>query len=435
MSQGSTQGKYLRWIEVSYDPKRPENIITELNGYKEDINFGCERGDPKNVWLIPMYSDAGGSGVTGYDIVIQGTQLLEYRNLAEGDGGQLRFLVPTVNPRVAEKIIDIRLLRSTRAVHNPPEGWDRMTKDINEGRSCGYLYLIYKVQAYRSPPIEAGLYTITNRQSRTVMDLQGGSPNSGTVIQSWAKTPSLANFFNQLWWIERVPGQDYYLIRNARSGTVMDLDGGGSVDRTRIHGWVFNRSDPQHWFINGDGKEGYSLFNVYGGLTPDVKEGCPTNGIPVLGYKSHGAFNQLWFLDRVSQTPEEVGVLLKNSPFVGVDFHRYPDHIAYVNCPEAVIREIWISKGLGGDKWRPSSYDFNEYAKTMQGAVCEWMCANLRIPGLGILFGTMYGRNNKGENHAFNWYTNDKLDKIAIFDPQSGNVSERIGYEAFFGAY
>lgn len=53
--------------------------------------------------------------------------------------------------------------------------------------------------------------------------------SAGTRIQGWQVLPhDSAYLWDQYWFIEHVPGQQYYVITNIKSGTVVDLQGGTS---------------------------------------------------------------------------------------------------------------------------------------------------------------------------------------------------------------
>jgi hypothetical protein len=55
--------------------------------------------------------------------------------------------------------------------------------------------------------------------------------------------------------------------------------------------------------------------------------------------------------------------------------------------------------------------------------------------GYAIIFGIMFGRNAKGEAHAYNWYLNADLNGITFFEPQNGNEMANPGYNGYFAVF
>ncbi|KAK6981110.1 ricin-type beta-trefoil lectin domain-containing protein [Favolaschia claudopus] len=80
-------------------------------------------------------------------------------------------------------------------------------------------------------PIFNGNYTITNFQSHTRVDLDGGNKKDGAGVQGWEPLDSKYDEYkNQIWNI--VPtsreGVDSYYIINIGSGTLLEIPGGQS---------------------------------------------------------------------------------------------------------------------------------------------------------------------------------------------------------------
>lgn len=74
-------------------------------------------------------------------------------DLARGAGGAYRFLVPVRDIRKDEKVVAAALVRAQQYHGAPPDGYNRISRDINDGRGGDYLHLAYKVVVNYSPKV------------------------------------------------------------------------------------------------------------------------------------------------------------------------------------------------------------------------------------------------------------------------------------------
>ncbi|KIM25353.1 carbohydrate-binding module family 13 protein [Serendipita vermifera MAFF 305830] len=410
---------------------KPSNVITDVSGNGEDIN---KYYAGRYVWIVPITTDAGNAACTGFKVDIQSDANPNYDNLAEGTDGDHRYLIPIIDCTTNKKITEIRLMRSSSSVSKLPSGYSGMTSDINAGRykKSDYLYVIWKTTEFDTTTLSDGVYVISNRGTGTVVDLLGGYVENGTKIQGWANSPTNYGHFNQTWCIKQNPGQRCYTIRNIRSNVCMDLAGGSAADGTPVHGYEANDSDAQNWYIEGNNQTGYSIFNRGSNTALDLYTSNSENGTPIIGYKSHGGANQLWFFERRSRSVTEVRTILQASQTQA--FSSYSVEKLCIICPQEVIDTVWRNQGLQNRESRPELYDSDYFAFQMKGAMCDWVQDNLRAP-VGLLFGVMFGENNNGEKHAYNWSLNQDLTAVTFFEPQNGLVSTTSDYVAYFIVY
>jgi len=196
---------YLFSIKVVYQSVMPKNAISELDGKPADVNYGFG-GVP--VWLVPVYTEAGGAAVTEFGVKIQRHEDKRFSNLAQGTRGAYRYLSPGFSPRSTDKITEIRLFRPDDETALPPRGWDTITRNINDGRG-GYLYLICKNKSSSAP---SSPHSLINRRSLSNMstDLSYGFPitRSGSISSHHSRSSSSSGSIYQLWVYQRVQAHD-----------------------------------------------------------------------------------------------------------------------------------------------------------------------------------------------------------------------------------
>lgn len=100
------------------------------------------------MWLVPEFTDIPEAACTGFQIFIQSTQDSTRVNLAQGDIGVWRYLVPVRDKKVMEKITEVSLFggvnRRVTNVAAVGPNFDGMTINMNTNRGDYCLYLIWK---------------------------------------------------------------------------------------------------------------------------------------------------------------------------------------------------------------------------------------------------------------------------------------------------
>ncbi|KAF7369275.1 Carbohydrate-binding module family 13 protein [Mycena venus] len=119
-------------------------------------------------------------------------------------------------------------------------------------------------------PVFQGVYTITNFQSKTRLDLDGGNKANGTKVQGWEPLqPDVPEYPNQLWNVQYTGkmGFDSYTISNVRTGTYIEIANGDGTDGTPVTcseaAGQQTTADHQEWELIKIGTDGYyKLRNV-----------------------------------------------------------------------------------------------------------------------------------------------------------------------------
>jgi len=150
--------------------------------------------------------------------------------------------------------------------------------------------------------LQPGVYLIRNLATQTVVDLSSGSSTNGTQVQGWHQHPfDHGDAYNQLWYIQPIPGAGSYTLYNLKSGTVLDLSDGGSAEGTQVQGWV-RHTDPtmpdihnQEWFFKQVENNIYNIVNVRSGTSLHLSGGCSADGTKIQGWPTQpGNPNQMW---------------------------------------------------------------------------------------------------------------------------------------------
>ncbi|KAJ6524313.1 ricin B lectin domain-containing protein [Mycena capillaripes] len=155
-------------------------------------------------------------------------------------------------------------------------------------------------------PIFSGIYTITNLQSKTRLDLDGGNGAEGTKVQGWAPLqPDDPNYLNQLWKIIYTDkaGVDSYRISNAQTDTYLEISGGNATDGTQVTCSAteigHDTAPYQEWeFVKINGN--YKVRNVATQNYLDIDNGSSANATKIQGWwgELDGNPNQLWIFEQ-----------------------------------------------------------------------------------------------------------------------------------------
>jgi hypothetical protein len=248
--------------------------VTEINGKDNNLNQDFETESVssavpqwhqfillayqfRSAWLVSHYTSAPSAACTDLDILIQTDVDGNYLDLSKGFGRERRYIVPVVSPSNNDKITEVRLLRSHSSTVRPPEGYSRISRNINQGRGGDYLYVVWKMVWFDPIPIPDGVYVIRSKATDTVVDLSAGNSGNEAVIWGWFAVPMEHHYFNQNWWIEKVGVGNRYTIRNVRTNTYMEVAGGRPENGTRVQGYQKNDTVSQEWHIIGTNESGY----------------------------------------------------------------------------------------------------------------------------------------------------------------------------------
>ncbi|EAU81467.1 hypothetical protein CC1G_05297 [Coprinopsis cinerea okayama7 len=96
-------------------------------------------------------------------------------------------------------------------------------------------------------------------------------------------------------------GNGKYKIANVKGGTVVDLD----VNQSKVHAWQYHGNNNQHWEINYQGGNTYSIRNVQTGGYLAVERGTAGEGSNVVVWKD--AFMWAIWRDEKDRTVWRIG--------------------------------------------------------------------------------------------------------------------------------
>ncbi|PBK98208.1 hypothetical protein ARMGADRAFT_920886 [Armillaria gallica] len=147
--------EFIKDVKVVYSDQasgKPDGRVQELSGWNDDMNAGFKG---KCVSLVPVYTNDVREAAISFEVIIQDNPSGEgLSDIAKGDGGSFRYLVPYKNERNHKKIYELALgcyneSRSAEAIRSL--GYEYSTYNINKGRGGYVLYLLWKSKfAYAS---------------------------------------------------------------------------------------------------------------------------------------------------------------------------------------------------------------------------------------------------------------------------------------------
>ncbi|EPS99468.1 hypothetical protein FOMPIDRAFT_82644 [Fomitopsis schrenkii] len=158
--------------------------------------------------------------------------------------------------------------------------------------------------ATSSAPPNDGVYFIQNYRSGTVIELGNGSSVNGTAIYGYQQRALSDDLVPAQLWVITQSGTDksVFKIENANSRTVMDLNRGNPMPQTLIFGYQPQDRNPnQRWAIlRNSNNTAYVIRNQSSGTYVDLYGGRSANGTGIHGHGGEGVTtmnnNQLWVL-------------------------------------------------------------------------------------------------------------------------------------------
>ena len=131
-------------------------------------------------------------------------------------------------------------------------------------------------QSQTTKSLENGVYTIYSALgSNMVLDIDGGSENSGANLQLWTKS----NVDQQKFKIEYL-NNGYYKIISLKSNKVLDVANGSNQNGANVWQYQANNSKAQQWIIKDAGDGYFYIISRCNELYMDVANGqanCGTN--------------------------------------------------------------------------------------------------------------------------------------------------------------
>ncbi|KAG8932059.1 hypothetical protein FRC01_000372 [Tulasnella sp. 417] len=137
--------------------------------------------------------------------------------------------------------------------------------------------------------VPAGRYWVRNAHSGTAMDLSGSNPDDGAAIIGYQVTQGN----NQQWDFE--PGVQGYRLRNIATGTYLSVRPNDQLQDGVLP--TGNKNIRTEWDVQGD-SNGYYLQLPGTNLVVDLAQGSAQDGAKICLWTKSGANNQRWLLIR-----------------------------------------------------------------------------------------------------------------------------------------
>ena len=143
--------------------------------------------------------------------------------------------------------------------------------------------------------IEAGTYSVVNKNSALNMQVDGASQAFGANVLQDVYSDENHQQFTLV-----ADGQGYYEIRAVHSDKVLDLAGGDPMPDTNVQQWEPNGSDAQKWEILPAGDGSYFVIAKFGGNFLAVENASVANGGNINVQAVDHSDNQKWIFTDLS---------------------------------------------------------------------------------------------------------------------------------------
>lgn len=148
------------------------------------------------------------------------------------------------------------------------------------------------IVAASANPVQ-GVYTLVNRNSGNVMDVNQASTTPGATVIQWPTNGGA----NQIWNIGPTDGNWLHFI-NVNSGLYLDVDRAMTSAGAVTIQWSPYATQSQQWSFTPVGGVYYKIVNRNSGLSLDVNGASLQDGASVIQWYDNGGANQQWALLR-----------------------------------------------------------------------------------------------------------------------------------------
>ena len=192
--------------------------------------------------------------------------------------------------------------------------------------------------------IEDGEYEIrTVLNNNKVLDIEGGSNQSGAVLQIW----DCCNVPQQRFKINYI-GDGLYTIEVKKTGKFLDVVNGLMQNGNNIQQWDYNGTDAQKWIIKENDDKTYSIISTKTGLYMTLDNNEATNGTKILTFGKNEMKNQKFTFKEIKERH-------------GIDVSSYQGNIDWKQVKESGIDFAMIRVGYRGWGTGKIVYDNNYY--------------------------------------------------------------------------
>lgn len=143
---------------------------------------------------------------------------------------------------------------------------------------------------FTRPSVESGAtYLVKNRKSGKVLDIQNASSANGANAHQWSQHSGS----NQRWTISHVGNGNYEFI-NQNSGSALHVAGGSTQDGGNVVQWIDNNLNHQRWKVVHVAGPFYKIINLNSNKALGVVNGSITNGGNIEQVSYAGTISTHW---------------------------------------------------------------------------------------------------------------------------------------------
>ncbi|KIO23019.1 carbohydrate-binding module family 13 protein [Tulasnella calospora MUT 4182] len=290
------------------------------------------------------------------------------------------------------------------------------------------------------PAVPEGLYVITNRRSRLVLDLRDGESRDGALCYAYTRNNNDC-IDHQFWIVKQNGSNGAYTLQNIRGGHFLSLPWklfSIPLKQQVTEPIICHAREPkgtnrlnQEWHIQTKSTGSYAIQSARTHKFLDVRQGWLVNSL-LLSPGSEENEGQVWDLERVSRTTQEIRTILCEwrPHILSRLFQPYPDDAQYFLLPHELRKAIWEREGLHQHGSVQYAFDYDDFVTKAKAAANSWARYRFRVGGYSALFGVVYGEAKKGPR-AYNWYLAPDMRSLVFFDAQTGKEYTQTTLEEF----
>ncbi|KAG8902412.1 hypothetical protein FRB99_004515 [Tulasnella sp. 403] len=214
-------------------------------------------------------------------------------------------------------------------------------------------------------------------------------------------------------------------------------------DGTKVHSWQFYpQLNTQRWDLIDKGGY-YCIKNVGMQTYLHLQNGSSENNVEAqISSFTEGNDNQLWFLDRLSRSADEIRSILRGNPImseVSDQTITYYDNVQYLVLPNRLRESAYSISGLEKRMRREGLFDFEDFNIKLRDAITTWGNDHIALDGCRILFGIVHG-SCEGQLYPYSWTLTEDCRSVVFFDAYLGKELTaaslgELGFKARFAVF
>ncbi|MEV4110711.1 RICIN domain-containing protein [Nonomuraea sp. NPDC049695] len=168
--------------------------------------------------------------------------------------------------------------------------------NIRTRTALAVLAVLTPLGAVASParadtPVAGGVYQLKVAKSGLCLDVVGGSPDNGALLQQWGCTPDTWQQFTL-----RSAGSGVYNLVNVNSGRCVDVPSGSTASGVRLQQWGCGDGTKtnQQWRLTASGSGTYQVVNVASGLCMSDQGASTASGASIIQETCTANTNKQW---------------------------------------------------------------------------------------------------------------------------------------------